>query len=254
VCGSAHSIVLAVKEPFIPALPKCVPSEYYLLQDVPLSLLRYRMMYLYHVSSLIAPFLLMLPHKGSLVSYPNLKNRILYSVRENTLKKVRPLKKINHNNFFYCHYLGKVFIIKCTPTSCPDKFFSPKSRFTVSFHLFFYVPRPFLPNKFILKRRTRWIFTKSRQNLSVCQIYLFQVIKKTMMPEYSRDYPPRVLTLKRNHAFNMDVPTDDMVFNKSTFEQMSFKYVPIIRDQLLLPSRLWKVIFLGKYSGYFTSK
>ncbi|KAI5699704.1 hypothetical protein M8J75_007266 [Diaphorina citri] len=149
VCGSAHSIVLAVKEPFIPALPKSVPSEYYLLQDVPLSLLRYRMMYLYHVSSLIAPFLLMLPHKGSLVSYPNLKNRILYSVRENTLKKV---------------------------------------------------------------------------------------IKKTMMPEYSRDYPPRVLTLKRNHAFNMDVPTDDMVFNKSTFEQMSFKYVPIIRDQLLLPS------------------
>uniref|UniRef100_A0A8D8RL73 E3 ubiquitin-protein ligase HERC2 n=3 Tax=Cacopsylla melanoneura TaxID=428564 RepID=A0A8D8RL73_9HEMI len=159
ICGSAHSIVLAVKEPFVPALPKVVPPEYYLLQDIPINLLRYRMMYLYRISSMLAPFLLMLPQRGSLVTYNNLKNKLLYSVRENTLKKV---------------------------------------------------------------------------------------LKKTMMPEYSRDYPPRVLTLKRNHSFNIDIPTDDIVFTKTTFEQMSFKYVPIIRDQLLLPSRLWKVIFLGE--------
>lgn len=63
------------------------------MRDIPLPTLRNRLILLYHFSELIGPNVAMLPTEGE-VSLDQLREILVYSVKEATFRKVR------FNNFF----------------------------------------------------------------------------------------------------------------------------------------------------------
>lgn len=74
-------------------MPSQVPLEYDLLQDLPIPLLRNRLVLLHYFSDLLTPIVTMLPLEGD-ISLHKLRGILVYSAKESIFRKVSiiPLK------------------------------------------------------------------------------------------------------------------------------------------------------------------
>lgn len=68
-------------------MPAQVPLEYDLLRDLPVPLLRNRLVLLHYFSDLLAPIVSMLPLEGE-ISLGKLRGILVYSAKESLFRKV----------------------------------------------------------------------------------------------------------------------------------------------------------------------
>lgn len=89
VCGSAHTFAKSSDKPAsrIHNMPIEVPLEYDLLRDLPLPLIRNRLVLLHYFSDLLAPVVNMIPMEGD-ISLDKLRGILVYSAKEGVFRKV----------------------------------------------------------------------------------------------------------------------------------------------------------------------
>lgn len=89
VCGSAHTFAKSSDKPISRGnnMPAQVPLEYDLLRDLPVPLLRNRLVLLHYFSDLLAPIVSMLPLEGE-ISLGKLRGILVYSAKESLFRKV----------------------------------------------------------------------------------------------------------------------------------------------------------------------
>lgn len=89
ICGSAHTLAISTCPHTLAtrSLPPA-PIEYDLVRDIEPEVLQSRLVLLHHFSELICPCLTMLPIEGADLSLGSLRDVLVYSIKEASLRKV----------------------------------------------------------------------------------------------------------------------------------------------------------------------